>query len=484
MNGTNKNYYLLNKNIALRSWQKLPFAYRYKNIGEAFALSKDNFLLLLKCDGRQLLEESNALNTLIEMGYCSISDGSEELSDWQRLKLYPNRYFPAMNLEITGKCNYNCLHCFNAADLAPLQSELTWDECEHLLDEAQGCGIAEFTITGGEPMLHPHFMDILHGIYKRDMLVEELNTNGSFITDEMLLEMKSFGCNPTMKISFDGIGRHDIMRGRKGAEQAAINAIRLCIKHGFTVMAQTNVNRLNLSSMLPTLELLDELGVSSVRLIRTSESPRWLQTSAKLCEGGGCLSFREHYDAMLALAHSYIQKEHKMSLNIWQFMRVFPMSKTYSDGASCCAYTPYSDTLPVCRINRRMIGVSAAGELVPCLQMSGYYSQKGISLGNVKKTSLSKLLSDGAYIDEICRCVPEIKEHNTSCMDCEFWTACRGGCRALGLALTDDRKGADKSKCIYYHEGYPEKIAKLFADCGYCQANRCTGGGSVCLRST
>ena len=33
-----------------------------------------------------------------------------------------------MNWMITGKCNYNCLHCFNASDNSPLVSEFTLSE--------------------------------------------------------------------------------------------------------------------------------------------------------------------------------------------------------------------------------------------------------------------------------------------------------------------------------------------------------------------
>ena len=68
-----------------------------------------------------------------------------------------------------------CLHCFNAADNAPLQSEWTAEEAKKLLDEAYECGINAFTITGGEPMLHKNFFDIIEGIYKRNMFVEELS---------------------------------------------------------------------------------------------------------------------------------------------------------------------------------------------------------------------------------------------------------------------------------------------------------------------
>ena len=91
-----------------------------------------------------------------------------------------------MNLMITGKCNYNCLHCFNAADNAPIMSEWSYEEALDLLDQAEACGVNAITITGGEPMLHRRFMDIVKAIYDRGMFVEELNTNGCFIDQQVL----------------------------------------------------------------------------------------------------------------------------------------------------------------------------------------------------------------------------------------------------------------------------------------------------------
>ena len=60
-------------------------------------------------------------------------------------------------------------------------SEWFLKEAEKFLDEARECGVNAFTITGGEPMLHRNFMDILTGIYERGMYVEEINTNGYFL---------------------------------------------------------------------------------------------------------------------------------------------------------------------------------------------------------------------------------------------------------------------------------------------------------------
>ena len=81
-------------------------------------------------------------------------------------------------------------------------------EAEKLLEEASDCGVLRFTLTGGEPMLHPGFLTIYREIYKRNMAVNEINTNASFIREDLLEEMKAAGHPlPTIKISFDGIER-------------------------------------------------------------------------------------------------------------------------------------------------------------------------------------------------------------------------------------------------------------------------------------
>lgn len=138
-------------------------------------------------------------------------------------------------------------------------SEWFLKEAEKFLDEARECGVNAFTITGGEPMLHRNFMDILTGIYERGMYVEEINTNGYFLRQGVLDQMKERGIRPLMKISFDGIGHHDWLRGRKGAEEDAIRAIRLCRANDFPVMIQTNVHRHNLDTLLETAKLMDSL---------------------------------------------------------------------------------------------------------------------------------------------------------------------------------------------------------------------------------
>lgn len=450
-------YCILNPNIALRSWWLVPYAYYIKGNRNAIGLKKEEFELLSLCDGKHDLEETPLLNRFLMAGMVTplSAEGEAELSPWQKRDC-DNRYFPAMNWMITGKCNYNCLHCFNAADAAPLMSEFTLEEAEKLLDEAEKCGINAFTITGGEPMLHKHFFEILDSIYRRGMFVEELNTNGYYIDQAALDRMKAIGCHPLIKISFDGVGHHDWLRNKKGAEEDALRAIRLCVENGFRVKAQTNVHRWNLDSMLPTLKLLDGLGIEETRIIRTTEVPRWNQNAA-----GATLELHEYFDEMLKVVSEYIKEEHQMNLDIWQMITVFPKDKRYRIRSVECGIGEYRNSIPVCRGNRGMVAVAANGNVFPCMQMSGYYEAKNDILGNVKKDGLQPLLQAGRYLSEVCATVGTLAEKNEVCGNCPYFKHCVGGCRAIALTLTGDKFGVDLSKCLFYKKGYYEKAFEI-----------------------
>ncbi len=453
-------YYIINESIGLRSWWRSPFAYYVK--GEIFAkeLSRDEFELLYKCDGETEIDESEILQSLLKRGLViPCVKGEKSLTPWQR-KVYDNRYFPKMNWMITGRCNYNCLHCFNASDNAPLMSEFTLEEAERLLDEAEECGINTFTITGGEPMCHKNFFEIIEGIYKRGMFVFELNTNGYYINQKALDRLKEIGCYPLIKISFDGVGHHDWLRNRKGAEEDALRAIKLCTENGFRVKVQTNVHRKNVESMLETALLMNKLGVEEMRLIRTTEAPRWIKNG-----GDSTLTLEEYFDSMLKFLSDYIPHNSDMHIDIWQFVRVFPQEKKYRPRAVECIAGEYEPSIPVCRGNRGMVAVAANGNLYPCHQLSGAYDAYSWFLGNVKKDGLKKYLQKGDYLEEVCTTVQELADHNEKCRNCKWFKYCVGGCRAIALALSGDKLGPDKSKCVFFNGGYLKKLKDVLEGC-------------------
>ena len=111
----------------------------------------------------------------------------EQLSnkDYQLYKYCDNRYMPRMNLQITGHCNYNCIHCFNAIDNAPLNTHYKFEDLEKLFAEAEECGIHAITITGGEPLIRKDIFEIMSHAIDRGYYSWGITTNGILINDKI-----------------------------------------------------------------------------------------------------------------------------------------------------------------------------------------------------------------------------------------------------------------------------------------------------------
>lgn len=451
-------YYRVNDNIALRGWKDVPFAYYVKGKHNARRLTSREFFCMLLCNGSTDLEPNDTLNRLERRGLVSPCEKDDAPSTWSVFRRCDNAHVPKMNLMITGRCNYNCPHCFNAADNAPLMTEWGLEDLVRLFDQAQACGVHSVMLTGGEPMLHPRFMDAVRGIHARGMFVDKINTNGYFISKEALDDLHALGCNPLMKISFDGLGHHDFMRGAPGAEARTLHAIELCIENGFRVSAQIQVNKVTAGSLDETLRCLDDLGVSSARLIRTSESDRWLANAS-----GATLSIEEYYTTMLEACRRYSEQDHAMELSVWQYLSLFPKSKSYCLVPGRFADGAYRDEHPRCLGNREMIAITSAGEVVPCMQMSGYFAKRGISLGNVRERPLGDILASEAYHHVACDTAGDLRRRGGKCSACRHFERCAGGCPALAMILPGgerdevDSIGADPSKCLFFEGGWQQR---------------------------
>jgi sulfatase maturation enzyme AslB (radical SAM superfamily) len=54
-------------------------------------------------------------------------------------------------------------------------------------------------------------------------------------------------------------------------------------------------------------------------------------------------------------------------------------------------------------------------------------------------------------------------ERNPECASCEHRKVCGGGCRAAALAMNGDNDylGRDPATCIFFRDGYPDKIRSI-----------------------
>ena len=97
------------------------------------------------------------------------------------------------------------------------------------------------------------------------------------------------------------------------------------------------------------------MGVEETRFIRTTEAPRWRQNA-----GDACLTIEEYYDKILDMVRVYKQRPHKMVVDFWQTVMLFPKEKGYTIRPAMRHESLCTDSYPICLLNRHRIGIADA----------------------------------------------------------------------------------------------------------------------------
>lgn len=472
-------YYRLNEPWCLRGYEdELMQLDRYGETDFPFRLTYPLFHLLLRCDGVTPFDnpsekEREVLDYYAGRRVITASDTPKALKPWQEYRHIPNRRIPHAFLSITGRCNLNCLHCFMAQDTYQRPSEFTYEQIESILDQFCECGIANVTVSGGEPLIHPRFEEIVKAMRERNLRMFRLFTNGVRFSGETVRILKENGMDPEIVISFDGIGTHDWLRQSTGAEEAAAKAIALAYGSGLRVKAAINLNRATVPKLLETCRYVYGLGARSLFFIRTSESPKWL------AGGNHCLTLDEYWEACLE-AVAGLRDLNKKDLNIVLFngptirpgetRKSFQAGSPYKyeskcihDSAWCykCLYSPF---------------ISSTGRVLPCDAFEGAALMTGfLSEGcNVLERPLREILNDSEYAEMMKISVEDVLSHNPECRECAFCARCHAShCRASGNMFYAAQHGASFTDmkisvllrglltCRLYKGGYYDRLLSL-----------------------
>lgn len=95
----------------------------------------------------------------------------------------------SLHIEITGKCNERCVHCYipHNKKINDMESEMFYDIIEQAID----LKLLHITISGGEPMLHNSFIEFIKKCKELNLSVSVLS-NLTLLTDEIIQEIKDY----------------------------------------------------------------------------------------------------------------------------------------------------------------------------------------------------------------------------------------------------------------------------------------------------
>jgi MoaA/NifB/PqqE/SkfB family radical SAM enzyme len=125
-------------------------------------------------------------------------------------------YF-AFQWHITDRCDQRCEHCYIFAENKNIPlTEMLWTDIQRTLDNClEMCGalgrIPYFYITGGDPILHKNFWQLLE-LLKSKGIAFSIMGNPFHLTDKVCTRLKDCGCE-RYQLSIDGLrDTHDSIR--------------------------------------------------------------------------------------------------------------------------------------------------------------------------------------------------------------------------------------------------------------------------------
>lgn len=208
-----------------------------------------------------------------------VLDALDDANGYFDAQLTGRRRAPiSMYIAVTERCPYQCAHC-SAVGRGPVQ-ELTTDEMKKVLADLQDMGTAIIGLTGGEPLVRADLCELISSLDDRSVSI--LFTTGYGLTLEKARAFKKAGLF-AVGISLDDADPKvmDELRGREGAFDKAVEAVKLCREAGLYTMTQTVAGRdsLRTGHLQKIIALSKALGVHEVRVLENMPSGRLAKVS-------------------------------------------------------------------------------------------------------------------------------------------------------------------------------------------------------------
>ena len=178
-----------------------------------------------------------------------------------------------LELHVTWHCPERCQFCSEDHRMRAFNPfPATWERLSRVLRKHASRGVEAVHFTGGEPTIHPRFVDLL-------ALCRELRLRTSVGTIGTMLAREEFAGRAVPLLdealfSLHGpdAALHDAMAGRAGSFETVTRAITLArqIAPGFRAAVNTVVTRHNLERLPDTVALAASLGVGLIIVSNTT----------------------------------------------------------------------------------------------------------------------------------------------------------------------------------------------------------------------
>jgi SynChlorMet cassette radical SAM/SPASM protein ScmF len=324
----------------------------------------------------------------------------------------------AFYLYLSSSCNLRCRHCWITpsftTDGKPEPGDVVdLDALREAVREGKLLGLGHAKLTGGEPLLHPRFMEIV------DMLTAEglsldMETNGTLLTAETARHLKEKTKLMYMSVSLDGrdAETHDAFRRVPGAFDAALQGLGHLVNAGYkNCQVIMSVHHGNRDQIDEVVKLATKHGAGSVKLNPVTMSGR----GAAMHERGEALDF----DDCVALAR-WVSSDLRPKATIGIILEMPPGLVAFRDLWQTRGRTGSCGVLGI-------LGILGTGEVALC---GIGQTHKEFVYGRLGETRIRDIWLTNPTILALRRDLQDMDSYPGVCAECIFARTCRTSCVA------------------------------------------------------
>lgn len=326
----------------------------------------------------------------------------------------------SIQIELTDRCNLKCKHCYQGK-LSKTKKELdiylVLTQCKELSSFFKDKQIL-IRFSGGEPLLRDDIISILvnthlHGFWT------EIITNATLIDLEKSYGLRFSGLK-FAQVSLDSgfESKNDFIRGN-GSYEKTLYGINNLIKSDISVSLKTTLMKginTDYSDIKELFSLALYFGIKSISFARFLPLGRSKNNFDFILSPN---ELNQTFKYIIEIGKNFpdIIFEIKEPLVNLLDEKFFPnnMIKT-----RCCI------------ISKSYLAIGFDGKVYGCRRLN-------LPIGNIKKTTLSKIWFSGKKLKQI---TPGYKLP-VECINCNLKKKCLGGCKALSYSITGDYNKID-----------------------------------------
>jgi MoaA/NifB/PqqE/SkfB family radical SAM enzyme len=184
--------------------------------------------------------------------------------------------------QVTNECNLACLHCIEESGPGKaFPDELSDEQVFAVLDQAMELEVPYLSFSGGEPMVHPRFFDMVEYVCSRNGQLK-IETNGHYLSRENCERLKTLGVK-AVQVSLDGATSATFNRMRvRGNFNVAVEGVRNLHAAGVPIEVNYSPTRFNSHEIGIAVDLAAELGAYSFYTGRTMYTGNAVKTWHRL----------------------------------------------------------------------------------------------------------------------------------------------------------------------------------------------------------